>query len=131
MAKNKGGRPTVFTPKVLQLLEDAFANDATDEQACFLAGISTSSLYNYQEENKGYLERKAALRGMIKYKAKLNIKGKIDGGDIEVSKWYAERRDKDFKPKSDLTSDGQKLPTPIYGGQSTAISRHTSNSKDI
>ena len=37
----------------------------------------------------------------------------IENGKAETAKWYLERRDKDFKPKNDLTSDDKALPTPL------------------
>jgi len=80
-----GGRPTVFDDITLKKLEDAFSNDATDVQACFLANISPASLYNYQKEHPEFLERKNALKAMTAYQAKLNIKNKIIGGDVTTS----------------------------------------------
>ena len=55
---NEVGRPTVMTDEVIRILEEAFSNDATDEQACFLANISPSSLYKFQEENTVKLLKK-------------------------------------------------------------------------
>lgn len=109
------GRPTVFDEMTLQKLEAAFANDATDLQACFLAKISKSSLYNYQKEHPEFLERKKALKAMTAYKAKLNIKTKIEEGDIDTSKWYAERKEKkEFSTRQEHGGiDGKELPTPI------------------
>ncbi len=47
-------RPTSFTKETLQKLEEAFAMDCTDEEACFYANIAPASLYNYQKQNKGF-----------------------------------------------------------------------------
>ncbi len=55
-------RPTVFTKETLQKLEEVFALGGTDKEACFYADISPSSLYNYQNENPEFLERKHALQ---------------------------------------------------------------------
>lgn len=62
MAKNKGGRPTIFVPAVIQKLEEAFSLDSTDEEACFHAGVSESALYVYQLEHPEFKERKKALK---------------------------------------------------------------------
>lgn len=110
------GRPSVFDQTTLQKLEEAFANDATDVQACFLANISPASLYNYQKEHPEFLERKKALKGMTAYQAKINIKNKVIDGDINVSQWYIERKEKNegFSTRTELTGgDGKDLPTPI------------------
>lgn len=103
------GRPTVMTEATLQKLEDAYTNDATDEQACFLANIGTSTLYKYQEEHPEFVERKHALKNNIKYRAKMNIKKAIEENDKDITKWYLERKDKEFKPKSDITSDDEAI----------------------
>jgi hypothetical protein len=104
------GRPTVFDETTLQKLEGAFANDATDEQACFIANISPSSLYNYQKEHPDFLERKKALKDMIKYQAKLRVKEAIEKEDRpDTSKWYLERKDNEFKNKTDITSNDESL----------------------
>lgn len=107
-----GGRPTVFDDITLKKLEDAFANDATDVQACFLANISPASLYNYQKEHPGFLERKNALKAMTAYQAKKNIKDKIMEGDTEKSMWYVERKEKNegFSTRQEVTgAEGKNL----------------------
>jgi len=112
------GRPTVFDAITIQKLEDAFSNDATDLQACFLANISKSSLYNYQKEHPEFLERKNALKAMTAFQAKKNIRDKIIQGDVEKSMWYVERKEKNegFSTRTELTGgDGKDLPTPILG----------------
>jgi hypothetical protein len=108
------GRPTVMDENTLRILEDAFSNDATDIQACFLANIATSTLYKYQVDNPGYLERKQALKDMIKYQAKRIIKEAMFDKDkgTDTAKWYLERKDKgEFSQKveNDITSGGEKL----------------------
>src|SRR4051812_47818571 len=55
-------RPTVMTPEVVNKLEYAFALGCSDEEACFYADISKQTLYNYQEKNKGFIDRKEALK---------------------------------------------------------------------
>lgn len=103
------GRPTVMTPEVVANLEIAFSNGATDEQACFIAGISKNSLYDYIKENPEFGNRKEALKDMIKYQAKIVVKKEIEKGNVNQANWYLERKDKDFKPKQDLTTDDQPL----------------------
>ncbi len=108
-----GGRPTVMDENTLQLLEGYFADGASDKLACFLANISESTLYNYQNDNPEFLERKEFLKDQVKFQARKNIREKIKAEDIDVSKWYLERRDKSFKPKSDITTDDEPLPILI------------------
>lgn len=92
---NTVGRPPSITKDVLQKLEEAFSNGATDTEACFIAGIAPATLYSYQVENPEFTERKAALKEMIKYQAKVVLKEKIVAKDAETAKWYLERKGKD------------------------------------
>lgn len=55
-----GGRPTVMTDKTLGKLKEAFLLDCTDEEACLFADISPSTLYEYQELNPEFSEKKKA-----------------------------------------------------------------------
>jgi len=123
------GRPTVMTEEVLRKLEDAYSNDATDLEACFLANISKSTLYDYQQDNPDFVERKKALKEMTKYRAKKNIKEKIQEGDVDTSKWYVERKGKDegFSNRQELSGpDGKELqPQPIM-----YVQRDDSNNQD-
>ncbi len=92
--KNKRGRPTVMTPKKLALLQHAFDIGATDEEACTSAQISTSTLYNYQTENPGFLEEKEARKRKPVLLAKETIFNALST-DVNVAKWYLERKKKD------------------------------------
>lgn len=56
------GRPTVMTDLVLKKLEEAFAWGCSDKEACFYADISEKTLYNYQEKNDDFLQRKELLK---------------------------------------------------------------------
>lgn len=87
-----GGRPTIMTPETISKLEEAFANGAADLEACFYAGIGKTTLYNYQNDNPEFVDRKEGLRAMVKYQARKNITESIRNGDLENSKWYAERK---------------------------------------
>lgn len=111
-APNPVGRPHAIDNFVLQELEGAFADGASDKTACFLAKISEATLYNYQNEHPEFLERKVELKNLTKYRAKKNIRKAIESGDVETSKWYAERKLKDegFSPRTEVTGkDGEKL----------------------
>lgn len=103
-----GGRPTVFDEITIQKLEEAYSNDATDEQACFLANIAQSSLYNFQKEHPEFLERKKALKNMTTYQAKINIKNKVIDGDPSISQWLVERKEK---------NEGYSIRTEITGAE--------------
>ena len=94
---------------VVKILEDDFSNGASDVEACFLANISKQTLYNYQKEHPDYVDRKEALKDMIKFKAKQVVKKEIESGNVNQANWYLERKDKEFKPKNDITSNDETL----------------------
>jgi hypothetical protein len=114
MAKGKGngaGRPTVMTPEVIRKLEEAFANDATDLEACFYAGISHAPFYKYQEEHPEFKERKEALKSHLGLIAKNTVARSIKSGNELDAKWYLERRRKnEYSTRNENTgADGKDL----------------------
>lgn len=109
--KKTAGRPPVIDEMTLQKLEAAFSLGATDSEACFQAGISPATLYNYQNENPGYLERKKQLKERMILKARMVIADALNNSDKEVAKWYLERKAKnEFSARQELTgADGENL----------------------
>lgn len=91
----KVGRKTVMTPEVITKLEQAFSIGCSDDEACIYADISRMTLHRYQKENPDFCDRKELLKKKLVLKARTNIASKINEGDIDVSKWYAERKAKD------------------------------------
>lgn len=88
--QNRGGRPTVMTVEAIESLRWAFMIGIPDKKACFFAGISPATLYNYQAQNQGFLEQKDAWKLNPIIKAKLTIFNHLD--EISIAKWYLERR---------------------------------------
>lgn len=119
MAKSKRGRPTKMTAGTLRKLEELFVRGLSDEEACLLADIGTSTLYDYCRDNPQFSERKELLKQRVKTRAKLNISKAIEDGDVDLSKWYLERRDKDFKTKQSVEHEGAIQTTNPFAGLST------------
>ncbi|HGR8341521.1 TPA: hypothetical protein ACL6LC_001802 [Streptococcus pneumoniae] len=86
--KTKRGRPTKMTQGTLRKLEELFVRGLSDEEACLLADIGTTTLYDYCKENPEFSERKELLKQRVKIRAKLNISKAIEDGDTDLSKWY-------------------------------------------
>lgn len=103
------GRPSVMTPETLAKLEEGFLMGFTDREASLFAGINPSTLYRYCEDNPEYSERKELLKENVKMIAKKNIYTEIGAGDKQLSQWYTERRDPEFKAKQDITTDNQPI----------------------
>jgi len=105
------GRPTVMTKETMDKIEIAFSNGATDREACFIAGISQQTLYDYQTRFPEFIERKESLKDMPKYQARHNIVKAIYDGDKQQSNWYLERKVKnEFAQRSEVTgTEGRDL----------------------
>lgn len=101
------GRPTVMTKDVLQKLEDAFAYSYTDKEACLYAGISPATLYNYQQANPDFLERKEALRLTPNLAAKRELVTGIAGNLSQAQWWATHKMGDDFAPKSKVELSGK------------------------
>ena len=103
---NKVGRPTVMTPEMIGKLEILFAKGLSDREACQIADINPSTLYDYCNSNPEFAERKELLKEMPRARAKLNVAEAIEEKDIDISKWYLERKAKDeFSAKQEISAD--------------------------
>ena len=100
------GRSTVFTPDVLQKLEDAFTNAFTDEMACLYAGVSESALYEYCQANQKFAERKEKLKLSPNLAAQKKL---VDdaAGTVGGARWWAEHKMPEFMPKSKVEHSGK------------------------
>lgn len=94
MTKNKGGRPTKFTPETIAKLEEAFLLGCSDLEACLVANIAPSSLYNYQAENPKFLERKRTLKKNPSYKARKTVVEAIET-DAKLAMEYLTKKERD------------------------------------
>lgn len=104
------GRPSVMTQEIIQKLEFAFCVGATDLEACGHAQIAPATLYNYQNDNPDFLERKKILKQGLVFRSRLNMAGDINTGNVETSKWYLERKKKDeFSTKQEVETFEKKF----------------------
>lgn len=112
--KRKGGRKPVITEIVLRKLEEAFSVGASDKEACLIADIGETTLYEYQTSHPEFTERKAKLKEMPKYKARLTV-NKFLTTDPDIAKWYLERKAKDeFSTRVENTgADGRPLNVSV------------------
>lgn len=103
---DKVGRPTVMTESVVGKLEMLFAKGLSDREACLIADIHPSTLYDYCNANPEFAERKELLKEQVKTRAKLNVAEAIDNNDVDMSKWYLERKAKDeFSTRQEVKAD--------------------------
>jgi hypothetical protein len=101
-------RPTVMTEEVIAKLEEAFAWGCTDIEACLWADIAPATLYQYQEKNPEFTERKAALKETPILLARSTVvKGLKNDTDLALK--YLDRKKKDefsTKTESDVKFEG-------------------------
>lgn len=109
-AKNPlGGRPIIVDTAVLQKLYEAFIIGASDEEACFWANISKSTLYNFQNKYPEFLELKEQWKENPVMKARNTIFKNLN--NPMTASWYLERKKKtEFAIRSELTgANGTEL----------------------
>ena len=91
----KRGRKTVMTPEIINKLEQAFSMGCSDLEACLYADIGKTTLYNYQNENPEFVERKEKLKEKLVLKARSVIADSLNKQDENTAKWYLERKKKE------------------------------------
>ena len=109
MAKKQvklAGRPTVMTPETIGKLEQAFAIDATVEEACSYADISRDAFYDYLKKEPTFSDRIEDLRQRPILKARQTIVKSLD--NPQHAQWYISRkRKKEFAERIEQTgADG-------------------------
>lgn len=113
------GRPTKMTEDVIGKLEKGFAYGFNVSEACDYAGINRDTYYEWLNKKQEFSDRMARAQTDLQRKAKINLAGVINSGDIEQSKYYLERKCKDeFSAKQSLDLGGNvgieiKLPDGI------------------
>ena len=80
-SENKRGRPTIITPEIIAKLEQAFSLGCSDLEACIYADIGKTALYDYQEKNPEFTERKEALKQKV---TRVKLKLKAISNNIET-----------------------------------------------
>ena len=104
----KIGRPTVFTPEVLQKLEQGFKIGLTDTECCCYADVNLSTLYEYQKRNPEFLYKKEKWKQFPIAKAKNTIFQSLD--DPKTAQWYLERKCKEeFSTQSKLELESKGI----------------------
>lgn len=95
-----------MTPETLALLKQAFAVDATVEEACFYANIHPATFYRWKEKNPELSEEIERLRLTPILKARQTIIAAL--GNTATAQWFIERKRADeFAPKSKVEHGGK------------------------
>lgn len=115
----------VIIKSLKEYLEIGFSRN----RSCALIGLPPQTLSNWIKADEALGMKVEGWENAINKLVTQNLVDAItleanDENDKrkETTKWWAERRmKKDYSTRieQDLTTGGEKLPTPIYGGQST------------
>ena len=117
--KNKGGRPTVMTPECINKLEYAFSLGCSDTEACLHADITPASLYNYQEKNPAFIERKQCLKDSLVLLAREGLRDDITSKDKYIKnntvKYVIDKKDGKAGQKVEITGNmGVQVIRKVY-----------------
>lgn len=109
------GRPpgSNIVLEVEPILLSSLQNGLNIRQACLQAGISHNAFYIEWNRNPAFFDRIEKAEQFASMKSRQNILKAINNGSVTDSWRYLERKDPEFKPKSDLTSDDKPLKTAL------------------
>ena len=93
---NRTGRPPI-SPERVTKLEQGFKNGLNVTESCLFAGVARQTYYRNVKENEEFSDKMEYSQHIVLIRAKQNITAKIIEGDIELSKWLIERKDRDFR----------------------------------
>lgn len=101
------GRPTKMTTETVKKLEEAFALGCSDLEACLMADISKQTLYNYQDANPEFIDRKEKLKESPVLIARTTVVREIQN-DADLAMKYLERKcKKEFSTKTETELFGK------------------------
>jgi len=86
------GKITKYTPESVTLMQAAFANAFTVEQACIYASISKVTHYTWLEKYPSYAKQIEKAKEQVGFKAKQVVVGAVNKGDLETSKWWLKHK---------------------------------------
>lgn len=108
-------RPTAMTEEVISKLEEAFAWGSSDVEACLWADIAPATLYNYQEKNPEFLERKNALKETPILLARKSVVKSLSRDPKLAMDFLSRKAKAEFSTKTEIDAKVEQV-TPILGG---------------
>lgn len=105
------GRPTVITPEVLAKLEQAFAIDASVDEALSYAEIKPDAYYDYLKKNPAFSDRIKDLRNRPILAARQRVVKGVTENYSNAMDYLKRKKKLEFGDSVDVTSDNK----PILG----------------
>jgi len=112
MTKNKGGRPSVITPEVVQKLLEAFRLDLPVEEACKYASIAKQTYYNHCK-NDEFLDEMEHAKMEATLKARKTVIEKMEDDAGLSLKYLSLKRKEEFSPRIEQKIEGSMITTLI------------------
>lgn len=116
----KALRPKDVNEKAWRLVVEAWTDGLSDREAAFHATknsrchIRESDIKQWKHDNPEVAELCEFLQSRIVSKAKMNVKEKIEQGDIATSKWLLERKaPEEFSSKAAVAFEGAAIEVTI------------------
>ena len=100
-------RPTVMTPEVIDKLEEAFAWGCSDVEACLWADIAPATLYQYQEKNPSFTERKANLKENPILLARKSVVNRLPDDPKLALDFLSRKAKAEFSTKTEIEHSGE------------------------
>jgi hypothetical protein len=111
-------RPTIMTDDVIDKLEYAFSLGCSDNEACLHANISPATLYNHQEKNPEFLERKRLLKDSPIFIARQAVIRGMQKNPELALKFLERKNKKEFSLRTEVTGADGTPVIPILGSAS-------------
>jgi len=134
IAKNLGGRPTLYSEEAVKKLESIFQVGGTVDEAVSYAGISKQTYYDWIDRHDGLLTKMEAAQHYADVVAKnVVVDNIVKNRDVGTAKWWLEKRQ--FKEASVQISGEKVLVIPSelldkYGIQPDNPTRITETSSN-
>lgn len=112
MAKKKltkMGRPTVMTPEVLAKLEQAFAIDASVDEALSYAEIKPDAYYDYLKKNPDFSDRIKDLRNRPVLAARQRVVQGVKENYSNAMDYLKRKKKLEFGDSVDVTSKNEQI----------------------
>ena len=97
--KKKTGRPTVMNDRVLEKLESALCAGYSVTSACYFAGVSTSTFYEYKALDKEFSDKMNRAGEWATFRARQVVLQEIEKGNLKAAMYWLERKSRlEFAP---------------------------------
>ena len=92
-----------MTGRVLDKLESALSGGYSITSACYFAGVSTSTFYEYKALDKDFSDRMNRAMEYATFRARQVVLQAIDKGDVRAAMWWLERKSRlEFAPPKQM-----------------------------